>query len=90
MPGRALRPLSLGEILDVSFGVYRELFAPLLIVTAVTRAIPLCLSIYLQGLGGVPAMIEHSRRLRDAYLRWGRDGLGFGAYLFYRPGPRLR
>jgi SAM-dependent methyltransferase len=38
----------------------------------------------------VPAMIEHSRRLRDAYLRWGRDGLGFGAYLFYRPGPRLR
>jgi len=30
-------------------------------------------------------MIEHSRRLRDAYLRWGRDGLGFAAYLFYRP-----
>jgi SAM-dependent methyltransferase len=38
----------------------------------------------------VPEMIERSRRLRDAYLRWGREGLGFAAYLFYRPGPRVR
>ena len=34
----------------------------------------------------VPAMLERSRRWRDAYLRWGRDTLGFGLYLFHRPG----
>jgi SAM-dependent methyltransferase len=35
------------------------------------------------------AMLERSRRWRDAYLRWGRDTLGFAAYLFYRPGPYI-
>jgi SAM-dependent methyltransferase len=34
----------------------------------------------------VPAMLERIRRWRDAYLRWGRDTLGFGLYLFHRPG----
>jgi len=33
----------------------------------------------------VPAMLERIRRWRDGYLRWGRDTLGFAAYLFYRP-----
>ena len=28
-------------------------------------------------------------RWRDAYLRWGRDTLGFAIYLFYRPGARM-
>ena len=37
----------------------------------------------------VPAMLERIRRWRDAYLRWGRDTLGFAVYLFYRPGPRV-
>jgi hypothetical protein len=37
----------------------------------------------------VPAMLERSRRWRDAYLRWGRDTLGFAIYLFYRPGARI-
>jgi SAM-dependent methyltransferase len=32
------------------------------------------------------AMRERSRRWRDAYLKWGRDTLGFAIYLFYRPG----
>jgi hypothetical protein len=31
-------------------------------------------------------MLERIRRWRDAYLRWGRDTLGFGVYLFHRPG----
>jgi len=35
----------------------------------------------------VPGMLERIRRWRDGYLRWGRDTLGFGLYLFYRPGP---
>src|SRR4029079_15707774 len=30
------------------------------------------------------AMRERSRRWRDAYLKWGRDVLGFAVYLFYR------
>ena len=33
----------------------------------------------------VPAMLERIRRWRDGYMRWGRDTLGFAAYLFYRP-----
>ncbi|MBP6565119.1 MAG: class I SAM-dependent methyltransferase [Burkholderiales bacterium] len=37
----------------------------------------------------VPAMLERVRRWRDAYLRWGRDTLGFGVYLFWRPGGRV-
>ncbi len=37
----------------------------------------------------VPEMVERARRLRDGFLRWGRDGLGFAAYLFYRPGARI-
>ena len=37
----------------------------------------------------VPAMLERIRRWRDAYLRWGRDTLGFAVYLFYRPGSRM-
>ena len=35
-----------------------------------------------------PPMLERMRRWRDAYLRWGRDTLGFGIYLFARPGTR--
>ena len=37
----------------------------------------------------VPAMVDRVRRWRDAYLRWGRESLGFAAYLFYRPGARI-
>jgi SAM-dependent methyltransferase len=36
----------------------------------------------------VPAMLERIRRWRDAYLRWGRDTLGFAVYLFHRPRAR--
>jgi Uncharacterised protein family (UPF0259) len=55
MSGPVLRPLSLGEILDVSFGLYRNLFVPLLIITLVTRAVPLAASAYLQSAGGMAA-----------------------------------
>ena len=36
----------------------------------------------------VPEMLKRIRRWRDAYLKWGRDTLGFAVYLFYRPGAR--
>ncbi len=32
----------------------------------------------------VPAMLARIRRWGDGYLRWGRDTLGFGVYLFHR------
>jgi SAM-dependent methyltransferase len=37
----------------------------------------------------VPEMLAEVRRRRDAYLRWGRRTLGYGLYLFYRPGARI-
>jgi SAM-dependent methyltransferase len=37
----------------------------------------------------VGAMLDRARRWRDAYLKWGRDTLGFAAYLFHRPGNRI-
>ncbi len=48
-----LRPLSLGEVLDTSFGIYRTLFAPLLVVSAFTQAIPLALSVFVEAAGGM-------------------------------------
>jgi SAM-dependent methyltransferase len=34
----------------------------------------------------VPELLERMRRGRDAYLRWGRDTLGWSVYLFRTPG----
>ncbi len=53
MAGPVLRPLSLGEILDVAFGLYRSLFIPLLVVTLAAGAIPMALSVYVEASGGV-------------------------------------
>ncbi len=46
-----LRPLSLSELLDASFGMYRRLFAPLMLIAIVTQSIPLAFNVYL-GLQG--------------------------------------
>lgn len=46
-----LRPLSLGEILDVSFGLYRTLFVPLLLVAVMAQGLPMVLSIYVNAAG---------------------------------------
>ncbi|HEX4205805.1 MAG TPA: hypothetical protein VHZ51_16720 [Ktedonobacteraceae bacterium] len=32
----------------------------------------------------VPGLLERIRSWRDLYLRWGRDTLGFGLYLFQK------
>lgn len=48
-----LRPLSLGEVLDTSFGIYRALFAPLLVVSALTQIVPLAISVYTTAAGGL-------------------------------------
>jgi hypothetical protein len=49
----ALRPLSLGEVLDVSFGLYRSLFVPLVVVAVICQAIPMTLGVYLGASRGL-------------------------------------
>ncbi|MGH7701606.1 MAG: YciC family protein [Gemmatimonadales bacterium] len=49
----ALRPLTLGEILDVSFGLYRHRAAQLLGVALVCTGIPVVLNVYLTASGGM-------------------------------------
>ena len=46
MSAPILRPLSLGEVLDVSFGLYRSRFAPLLVVSVVCQLLPSLLRVY--------------------------------------------
>ena len=41
-----LRPLSLGEVLDTTVGVYRKAFVPLLLVTLATQGLPLLWGLY--------------------------------------------
>jgi uncharacterized membrane protein len=48
-----LRPLSVGEILDVSFTLYRRHFGPLVTVALVCSGLPVLLSIYIEAAGGM-------------------------------------
>jgi hypothetical protein len=50
-----LRPLSAGETLDVSFGLYRRLFVPLLTVSVLCTAVPSLVNVYITASGGVLA-----------------------------------
>jgi hypothetical protein len=49
----ALRPLTVGEILDVSFTLYRRHFAPLAGVALVCSGIPVILNMFIQASGGM-------------------------------------
>ncbi|MGH7498843.1 MAG: glycerophosphoryl diester phosphodiesterase membrane domain-containing protein [Gemmatimonadales bacterium] len=49
----ALRPLSVGEILDVSFTLYRRHFASLAVVALVCSGIPVLLNMYIAASGGM-------------------------------------
>ena len=55
MTAPVLRPLSLGELLDVSFALYRQLFGSLIIVGLVTGALPLVIDVYIEQIGGPTA-----------------------------------
>lgn len=48
-----LRPLTLGEVLDTSFGIYRRLFLPLLVVSVATQTIPLAIGVFVESAGGI-------------------------------------
>lgn len=53
MTAPVLRPLSLGELLDTSFAVYRTLFAQLLLVAVLTNGLPNVLGVYVEFAGGI-------------------------------------
>lgn len=53
MSAPVLRPLSLGEVLDVSFGLYRSRFASLLVVSVVCQLVPSLLRVYFGSVGGM-------------------------------------
>ena len=49
----ALRPLSVSEILDVSFQLYRRHFAALAMVALICSGVPVVLSLFIQASGGM-------------------------------------
>jgi len=51
MPSAALRPLSAGELLDVSFGLFRRLFRTLVTIQLVCMALPFLINVYVAGTG---------------------------------------
>jgi hypothetical protein len=53
MVATSLRPLSVGEILDVSFTLYRRHFTTLGTIAALCSGIPVLLSLYIEASGGV-------------------------------------
>lgn len=55
MAAPALRPLSTGEVLDTSFGLYRAQFLPLIIISLACKSAPLLLGIYLEQISGTSA-----------------------------------
>ena len=58
MSAPVLRPLSAGEVLDVSFGFYRAHFVPLVTIAALSRVVPDSLGIYVEQLGGIMANLS--------------------------------
>ncbi len=52
MTAPVLRPLQTGEVLDVSFGLYRARFPALVVITAACHAIPIALSTWMMATGG--------------------------------------
>lgn len=51
MTAPALRPLSLGEVLDLSFGLYRAKFGGLMVVSVVCQIIPSLFRVYFSSTG---------------------------------------
>ena len=52
MTAPALRPLSVGETLDLAFGLYRRHFAPLAGIVLVCSGLPFVINLYIQWSGG--------------------------------------
>ena len=70
-----LRPLGTWVSSDRDWDRYEDLYARTMEVYVATHPDD----------PDTPEMRERIRRWRETYLRWGRDTLGFGLYLFARP-----
>lgn len=75
-----LRPLSLGEVLDTSFSLYRAAFGPLLAIAVVTGLIPQAISAYIEASGGVT--VNPGLYLANAVLALLLGAIGIGAATF--------
>ncbi|HEU5048829.1 MAG TPA: glycerophosphoryl diester phosphodiesterase membrane domain-containing protein [Gemmatimonadales bacterium] len=51
MAAVTLRPLSTGEILDHAFGLFRQLFVPLVVVQVICSSVPLLMNLYVAASG---------------------------------------
>ena len=51
MSSAVLRPLSAGELLDLSFGLFRRLFGTLLVIQLICMALPFLMNVYVAGTG---------------------------------------
>jgi hypothetical protein len=60
MAAPSLRPLSLGEVLDVAFALYRSQFAPLLVVAAACQVLPMAMAVYINTTGSMAAQLGMS------------------------------
>jgi hypothetical protein len=87
MAAPVLRPLTTGEVLDVSIGLYRSLFAPLVIVALVTRVVPTVMAIYLQSAGGL--LLHPWLTLLNLFLTLALAAVGVAASTFIVSGAYL-
>ncbi|MEO8295455.1 MAG: hypothetical protein ABI613_08075 [Gemmatimonadota bacterium] len=53
MADLVLRPLSVGEIIDHAFAIYRRQFATLFLITLLANALPLLMTMYVMTSGGI-------------------------------------
>ncbi len=51
MPSTVLRPLSAGEVLDVSFGLFRRMFATLFVIQLICMTLPFLFNVYYTSTG---------------------------------------
>lgn len=51
MPSAVLRPLSAGELLDLSFGLFRRMFGTLLVIQLICMTLPFLLNVYITSTG---------------------------------------
>jgi hypothetical protein len=76
-----LRPLSLGEVLDVSFGLYRSLFVPLVTVAVICQAVPMALGVYLGASQGLFVNIALSLLYLTLAVILGAIGVAASTYI---------
>ena len=76
-----LRPLTLGEVLDTGFGLYRSMFAPLLVVATVCQLVPMVLGVYLGTSGNMLSNIPLSILYGGLAVILGSSGVAASTFI---------